>query len=176
RLDLYEVDGSGLASGPTVVASAGATPFGFGFDNKDHLIVSEAFGGAPDASAVSSYRLSAGGLETVSASVPTTETAACWIAVTENGKFAYAGNAGTASVTGYRVAVDGSLEILDGDGKTASAAAGVTDLAVSRDSRFLYGRLGNQTVGAWSIAADGSLGDLGAVPGLPAGAAGIAAA
>jgi 6-phosphogluconolactonase (cycloisomerase 2 family) len=175
RIDVFDVGADGLATGPTVVASAGATPFGFGFDNKDHAIVSEAFGGAADASAVSSYDLVGGGLQTVSASVPTTETAACWIAVTANGKFAYAGNAGTASVTGYRVSPDGSLTILDADGKTGSATAGITDLAVSRNSQFLYGRVGNGTVAAWSINANGSLVDLGAVPGLPVGAAGIAA-
>lgn len=175
RIDLFPVDEAGVAGDATVVPSAGPTPFGFGFDNKDHLIVSEAFGGAPDASAVSSYRLGGSGLETVSASVPTTETAACWIAITGNGRFAYAGNAGTASITGYGVAPDGSLSILDADGKTASAASGVTDLAVSSNSRFLYGRLGDGTVGAWAVGADGSLETLGAVPGLPPGAAGIAA-
>lgn len=176
RLDVYAVAADGLATGPTVVASAGPTPFGFAFDNKGHAIVSEAFGGAPDASAVSSYALAGDGLQTVSPSVPTTETAACWVAVTNDGRFAYAGNAGTASVTGYRVAPDGSLAILDADGKTASAAAGVTDLALSRDSRFLYGRISDRTVAAWAVGADGSLADLGAIPGLPAGAAGIAAA
>jgi 6-phosphogluconolactonase len=176
RIDLYAVGRDGLATGPTVAPSAGATPFGFGFDNRGTLIVSEAFGGAAGASAVSSYRVADGGLTTVSASVPTTETAACWIAVTNNGKFAYAGNAGTNSVTGYRVGADGTLEVLDADGRTGSSSAGVTDLAVSRNSRFLYARLGNGTVDAWAIAADGSLSSLGAVPGLPAGAAGIAAA
>lgn len=175
RIDVFTVDGNGLAQGPTVAPSVGITPFGFGFDNKGTVIVSEAFGGAANGSAVSSYRLAGGDLQVVSPSVPTTETAACWIAVTADGRFAYAGNAGTASVTGYRVAPDGSLEILDADGKTASAAAGVTDLAVSASSRFLHGRLGNGTVGTWRISADGSLADLGAVPGLPAGAAGIAA-
>ena len=175
RIDIFNVGPDGVASAATVAASAGVTPFGFGFDNKDHVIVSEAFGGAANASAVSSYSLTAAGLQTVSTSVPTTETAACWIAVTANGKFAYAGNAGTASVTGYRVAPGGGLTILDTDGKTASAAAGITDLAVSRNSRFLYGRLGNGTVGTWAIDAAGALHDLGAVPGLPAGAAGIAA-
>jgi hypothetical protein len=57
RIDLYSVGADGYATGPAVVASAGATPFGFGFDNKAHLVVSEAFGGAADASAVSSYDL-----------------------------------------------------------------------------------------------------------------------
>ena len=50
-------------------------------------------------------------LGVVTSSAPTTETAACWIAVTANGRFAYAGNAG-GSVTAYRVAPDGSLWVL----------------------------------------------------------------
>ena len=111
----------------------------------------------------------------MTSSLGTTETAACWVAVTNDGRFAYAGNAGTASVTGYRVAPDGTLSLLTAGGKTGTAAAGVTDLATSRDSRFLYGRIGNGTVAAWAIENDGTLTDLGAVGGLPTGAAGIAA-
>ena len=173
-LDVYAVDRNGMASGPTTVASAGPTPFGFGFDNKSHLIVSEAFGGASDASSVSSYRVTDGGLELVTASATTTETAACWIATTGNGKFAYAGNAGTNSISGYRIGNDGALTLLDADGKTATAPAGVTDLATSVDSQSLYARLGDGSVGGWSIAADGSLSPLGSIGGLPRGAAGIA--
>jgi 6-phosphogluconolactonase (cycloisomerase 2 family) len=174
HIDVYAVGAGGYATGPTVLPSAGVTPFGFAFDNKDHLIVSEAFGGAVGASAVSSYTVGTGALTTVSASVPTTETAACWIAVTNNGRFAYAGNAG-GSVTGYRVGTDGSLTILDADGRTAAPGAGVTDLALSRNSKVLYSRLSNGTVGAWAVQRDGSLDSVGSTPGLPAGAAGIAA-
>jgi 6-phosphogluconolactonase (cycloisomerase 2 family) len=175
RLDVYSVDESGVAGAPNVVASSGATPFGFAIDRQDHVIVSEAFGGAADASAVSSYTLDGDDLDSVSASVPTTETAACWIALSGNGKFAYAGNAGTASVTGYRVGNDGALTVLDADGKTASAPAGVTDLDVSTGSQFLFGRLGDGSVAAWPIGADGSLGEIHTIGGLPASAVGIAA-
>ena len=63
----------------------------------------------------------------------------------------------------------------DADGRTAAPGAGVTDLALSRNSHFLYGRLGNGTVGVWAIGNDGSLTDLGSAAGLPNGAAGIAA-
>jgi 6-phosphogluconolactonase (cycloisomerase 2 family) len=176
KIDVYAVGADGLATGPTVVDSVGVTPFGFGFDNKDHLIVSEAFGGGPDASAVSSYDVGEGALSPVSESVPTTETAACWIAVANSGRFAFAGNAG-GSVSAYAVAPDGTLTLRDSDGRTAAPGAGVTDLAVSRNSQFLYGRLGNGSVAAWAIGNDGSLTDLGHQAGLPlAGAAGIAAA
>ncbi|HEX5613865.1 MAG TPA: beta-propeller fold lactonase family protein [Acidimicrobiia bacterium] len=174
-LSLYRVGADGLATGPTTVASSGVTPFGFDFDNKGHVLVSEAFGGAADASAASSYTIGDGALDLVSGSVPTTETAACWLVVSNDGRFAYTGNAGTASITGYAVGTDGSLTILDADGKTASAPAGVTDLALSVNSKFLYARMGNGTIGSYRVGSDGSLSDLGAAPGLPAGAAGIAA-
>jgi 6-phosphogluconolactonase (cycloisomerase 2 family) len=174
HIDIYAVGADGLAIGPTALPSAGVTPFGFGFDNKDHLIVSEAFGGAADGSAVSTYGIGSGSLDIVTPSASTTETAACWIAVTNNGRFTYAGNAG-GSISGYRVAPDGSLSILDADGRTAAPGTGVTDLAVSHNSQFLYARLGNGTVGAWSIGADGHLTALAPAAGLPAGAAGIAA-
>jgi 6-phosphogluconolactonase len=175
RLGFYDVGRNGLASGPTVAASAGVTPFGFDFDNKGHLIVSEAFAGAPDGSAVSSYDLVDGSAVVVSPSIATTETAACWVVTTNNGKFAYSGNAGTNSITGFGVADDGELTLLTPDGKTAAAAAGVTDLATSENGKYLYARLGNGTVGAYTIHASGSLTPLATAGGLPAGAAGIAA-
>ena len=176
RFDVYTVDGRGRASNPTVVVSAGVTPFGFAIDDDLHAIVSEAFGGAPDGSAVSSYDLRRGGFRVVSPSVPTTETAACWIAISTDGRYAYAGNAGTNSITGYSIGRRGELTILDADGKTAEAPAGVTDLATSSDGTSLYARLGNGTVGAWTINDDGSLTSVGTFPGLPAtGTAGIAA-
>jgi hypothetical protein len=68
------------------------------------------------------------------------------------------------------------LTLRDVDGRTAAPGAGVTDLALSRDSHFLYGRLGNGMVEAWAVGVDGSLTDLGHQAGLPLmGAAGIAA-
>lgn len=54
----YAVGAGGLASGASVYASSGPTPFGFAFDKRGTLIVSEAFGGA--ASALSSYALDGG--------------------------------------------------------------------------------------------------------------------
>ncbi len=175
QIDVYEVGRDGLASGPTVSPSPGVTPFGFDFDRRGHAIVSEAFGGQAGASAVSSLAVSSSGVSVISASVPTTETAACWVVTTIDGRYAYAGNAGSSSISGYAIAPDGTLTLLTPGGKTASTAAGATDLATSRDSRFLYARISNGTVGAFAIEADGSLTALPAAPGLPAGAAGIAA-
>ena len=173
----YLVGADGLASAPAVHPSAGTTPFGFDFSQHRYLIVSEAFGGAADASAVSSYELGRDNLQVVSPSIPTHQTAACWVVVTDNGKYAYTTNTGSGSVSGYRVSHDGTLTLLDADGRTGDTGAGSTpiDAALSRNSRYLYVlNSGTHTVAAFQINGDGSLVPLGEV-GIPAGSVGIAA-
>jgi 6-phosphogluconolactonase len=176
-LSAYRVQRDGRAIGPIVNASNGVTPFGFAFDRRGHLLVSEAFGGAPDASATSSYGVRRDGtLRVISGSVPTTETAACWLVVTRDGRFAYVTNTGSASVSGYRVGRDGSLALLDADGKTGTTGASPIDAALSRGSRYLYTLdASSHTITGFRVRSNGSLESLGQIGGLPAGAAGLAA-
>jgi 6-phosphogluconolactonase len=55
RINTYTINDDGLPSPPMDNASNGMTPFGFAFNNADTLVVSEAFGGAANQSAASSY-------------------------------------------------------------------------------------------------------------------------
>ena len=176
-IDTYEVDeGTGLAEGPTPQPSAGATPFGFAFDGRGHLIVSEAFGGAPDASAVSSYGFEDGVLEPITASAPTTETAACWIVVTKNNRFTYTTNTGSGSISGYRIGHEGDLSLLDADGRTAITGPGPIDMALSHNSRFLYSlNSGDGTLSGFRVGARGDLTPIGGAAGLPLSATGLVA-
>ncbi len=170
-IDVYRLGEDGVARSHVSVPSAGATPFGFDFTPSGALAVSEA-----GPSAASTYAVRRGGLRTLSASVANTEAAACWLVVTDDGRFAYTGNGGgSQSVSGYRVGAGASLSLLDADGRTGEAAAGVSDIALSDGSRYLYARLGDGTVGGYVVHRDGSLSALPVVAGLPAGAAGIAA-
>ena len=170
---------TGNASGPNVQASAGTTPFGFEFDSKDHLIVSEAFGGAPNGSAASSYDVSRNGnLTTVSASSPTHQTAACWVALSKNGRYAYTTNAGSGTVTGYSVANDGSLTLLDPSGVSGTIGAGSspTDATVSGNGRFLYVLAsGTHQIAGFEIANNGSLTPIGTADNLLPGMVGLVA-
>ena len=176
RILTYDVGPDGRASQPTVHASAGTTPFGFAFAGRDVLAVSEAFGGAANASAASSYSLGKGFFEVVSASVPTTETAACWAVATRNGRFVYVTNTGSGTVSGYSVANDGALTLLDANGVTGVTGGAPADAALSHDSRFLYVLTGGVlAVRAFAVAADGSLTPVAGASGLPAGSVGIAA-
>ena len=179
RILTYTVNAQGLASGPAVHVSAGMTPFGFAFARRSFLLVSEAFGGAVNASATSSYRLGAGGtLQTISASVATTETAACWTVVTNNSRFAYVTNTGSGTVTGYAVGNDGHLTVLDADGVTGETGMGSapTDADFSSSSKFLYVlNSGNGSIAIFAVAANGSLATVPGVSGLPSSATGLAA-
>jgi len=170
----YNVTKDGIQP-PTAYASAGQTPFGFAFGDRNILIVSEAFGGAANASALSSYLVGTGSLTTVSPSAATNQTAACWVVVTGNGKYVYTTNAGSASVSGYAVAHDGSLTLLNGDGRTGITGTSPTDAALSRNSQYLYVlNAGSDTISAFAVGADGSLTVLGEVA-VPATSVGIAA-
>lgn len=177
-ISTYTVDGNGLATGPTAHPSAGATPFGFAFDKRGTLIVSEAFRGAPGASAVSSYHVAANGdISNVTPSSATTQTASCWIAISKNGKFAYTTNTGSGSVTGYRIGEDGSLTILDADGRTGVTGAGTApiDAAFSVNGRFLYTlNEASHSISAFRVGVDGSLTAAGGIAGLPVASVGLA--
>lgn len=174
----YAVSADGLATGPVTTPSSGQTPFGFAFAHRSVLIVSEAFGGAADASAASSYAVDDATLSLLSGSVATTETAACWFVVTPDGRYAYTTNAGSGSVSGYRVETDGRLALLTADGRTGvtGVGSGPSDEALSRNGRFLYVLAnGAHAIEAFAIGSDGSLTSVGGASGLPAGMAGLAA-
>lgn len=172
----FAVDRHGLAGAAVVNQSKGMTPFGFDFTKRGDLVVSEAFGGAENASAVSSYRVnSGGGLHTRSASVATAQTAACWVVVTNNGKFAYVTNTQSASVSGYAIGRDGSLTLLNEDGRTGETGETPIDVAFSRNDRFLYTlNSGSDSISAFEVMADGSLVAVDGVDGLIDGYVGLA--
>lgn len=173
----YTVEKDGTLGPPQPQPAAGVTPFGFEFDHHGTLVVSEAFGGAADASTVSSYGVARDGtIHPIDPTVPTTETAACWIAISTDGRYAYTTNGGSASVTGFRIDGSGDLTILDADGVTAPTGDNPLDAAFSSGGRYLYVlSRASQQVDVFSLAADGSLDHVQAASGLPLSANGMAA-
>ena len=176
RLDVFDVNDDGLLGAMNVFASSGATPFGFAFGKHDQFFVSEAFGGTPHASAISSYQVTGpAALALISPSVPTTETAACWVAVTPDGRFLYTTNAGSGTVSGYGIRPDGTIALLDGDGVTGVTGGGVTDVTLTSNGRYLYAlRSGAGAIAIFRVEEHGALTALGTMS-VPMGANGIAA-
>ena len=137
----------------------------------------EAGGGQGGLSAASSYEVSANGsLTVVSGSAPTFQRAACWLVVTNDGRYAYTGNAASDSISGFGIGTDGSLSLLSPDGRSGETNAGATDMALSMNSQFLYVRNSRAgTISGFAVQSDGSLQKLDDASELPSGSAGLAA-
>jgi 6-phosphogluconolactonase len=171
-IDLYPVDQSGVAGTPVVAPSAGATPFGFDFDPSGHLLVSEAGGSA------SSYAVGLGALGVISGTVTTHQAAPCWLVATRDGRFAYAANGGSGTISGFSVAANGAISLLDASGVNADLGptSHPLDETISGDGRFLYNLTdGLHRITGFRINPDGSLTQVTIATGLPVGADGIAA-
>jgi 6-phosphogluconolactonase len=174
-IDVFQVGDDGLTTGPVPTPSNGPVPFGFDFDRRGHLIVSETFGGAPNAGAASSYELAADGTPSViSGSVGSEQTATCWVVT--NGSSVYTTNTMSGSISRYRIDKDGILTLQEAVAGTTGGAP--IDMALDRDGQFLYAVVDTTgTIAAFRIEDDGSLTPLrgGGARGLPPFAQGIAA-
>jgi 6-phosphogluconolactonase (cycloisomerase 2 family) len=177
-IDTFTVDSNGVAGPVNTHVSAGTTPFGFAIGKRDQVIVSEAAGGATDQSSVSSYQLvKDGSLAVISPAVGTTETAACWAIVSNDGRFTYTTNAGSGSISGYSIDFDGTLTLLDADGRTGNTGKGTgpLDMALSNDGRNLYTLNGrSDTIGVFEVKDKGGLASLNSHINVPASANGLA--
>jgi 6-phosphogluconolactonase (cycloisomerase 2 family) len=160
-ISTYSVHNDGLTSDLSAHSAVGITPFGFGFDNHDQLIVTDAFGGGAGQSAVGPKG--------------TRQTSACWLAITNNSKYCYSANTGSNSITGYRI-VGGRLSLLSSSGVTAVSGTTPIDIAVSNNSKFLYNlNSGSHSITEFRVNEDGSLGAISTVGNLPSGAVGLVA-
>jgi len=167
RLESYEIRNDGALGNAVVTPAAGTTPFGFDFATRGKVVVSEAASGS-----ASSYDIgSNGALAVVSAAAPTLQRAPCWLIVNNSGRFAYTANAGSATITGFGIDAQGTLTRLASTGVSGDLGAGAQplDLDMSRNGNFLYVmKNGTGTVGAFSVAGDGSLTAMSDTPGLVA--------
>lgn len=170
-IDSYNVE-KGVAHGPIVNLSAGPAPYGFGFTGSNILVISEAA-----SSSASSYKVTGKGLKGISLSVPDTQAAACWLVVTADGKFAYAANAASGTVSAYQVSDRGILTLRSANGIDGSTGAGShpIDMSFGSHDQFLYVLAsGSNTISAFMVNLDGSLSFITMVA-SPAGASGLAA-
>jgi 6-phosphogluconolactonase len=163
RLVLYPLNASGIPGARTVVASPGPTPFGADFDPAGRYILSEGNVGpmrmaVPDGSSVSSLTVTGTGRTVISESVPTTETAACWIQITPDGDYAYTTNTGSNSITGFRIGSNGALTRLTPDGKTGTTPPMSAPLDMAFADGYLYAVTpGDGGIHAFRVNGDGSL-------------------
>lgn len=181
KLDVFQVLPDGRLSDVTVNSSAGPGAFAVTFANNT-AIVAETGPGGPNSSGMSSYAFGASNtLVPVSSSVATLGTANCWNVVTPDGRFVYASNSGSSSISGFQIGSGGALTPIPGTVVGLNPAGSTNlDITISADGAYLYSlNAASGAVGIFAIrASDGSLTNLGTVAGgLPASAGlnGIAA-
>ncbi len=154
-IDTFAVDGDGALSNFKSFTSPAPPPFGFAAGSRSRIFVTQANGGGanPGGSSVSSYRVNDDGdLEVISDSVPSLQTAACWLVLTRNEQFAFTANTPNDSISSYQVECDGHLTLLASVAATTGAGSGPVDMALSHDNLFIYSlNPGNGTIGSFSL-------------------------
>jgi 6-phosphogluconolactonase len=186
-IDTFVVGNDGKAGPAVAHPSSDTFPFGFSFDNKNHLIVSNLHDPSGTViGSVSTYDVSASGDVTPIDTKSSEGVLPCWIATTNNGRFTYAVNTGAglpATVKGFALSPKGELTPLGPPTGTGEFAR--TDATFSRDSKYLYvlspqvaPPFGASHIDEYSVGNDGNLTLIGSTPAganLGIGATGLAA-
>ena len=134
KIDVFAVSAFGKLDQPNVVSSAGMTPFGFEFTERGYLIVSEAA-----SASLSSYAESRrAGLDVISAVVPDTQKAPCWVAISADDRYAYTANAGSASISSYEIGRGGQIQLKAARAGELAEGGTPLDLTLGRVGHFLY--------------------------------------
>jgi 6-phosphogluconolactonase (cycloisomerase 2 family) len=172
-IDVFRVLSDGTLSAIKTNASAGPGAFAVGFAPNGAAIVSETGSSTPNSSAISSYNVNPdGSLTAISISVPTLGKANCWNAITPDGHFVYASNAGTSTIAGFAVGAAGTLTALPGTVLAVNPSGSANlDITISADGKFLFSlNAATGAVGMFAIQSNGTLTNLGTTGGLPASA------
>lgn len=178
-IDVFSLENDGLADGHQMFASPNPPPFGFASGRHNRIYVSEANGGGgnPGGSTVSSYQVTEeGGLEVISQSVPSTQTAACWMVLSKDERFAFSSNTPNDSLSSFRVGKDGGLSLLNPKAAQPAMGSAPVDTAFEKEGKYLYVlNTGNGSIGIYRLKENGDLKPAGSAAGLPAGINGLAA-
>jgi 6-phosphogluconolactonase (cycloisomerase 2 family) len=179
-INLFSVNFDGSVNAGAPQTFAGQTPSGLAVGDRGRIFVSEAFSNAPNGGAISSFGFSSiGTLQPISTSIPTLQTGPNSVVLTDDGQFGFVSNSGSGTISGFRIGSDGSLSLLNTNGISGTTGNGSSpiELAVSRDSRFLFTlNSGTNELSGFDISSNGSLGPLNpaATTGLPTGLNGLA--
>lgn len=172
KITTFPVDVHGVAGPGTSILSTGQTPFGFEIARDRYLITSNAAGGAPNASSATSYNgVNSGNLSPVNGAVGNNQAAACWVAVTEHGSFAFVTNTGSDNISSYYVGLFGGLYLVHAAIPTEDAP---TEIIVAENNVYVYALNSmSHTISGYRRTFLGNLNAIGTTTGLPNFATGI---
>jgi 6-phosphogluconolactonase len=176
KIITYTINEDGIPGMMHSITAAHPTPFGFATGTNGNIFVSEAAGGAAGASTMSSYHVSNNGMiSLVTGPVPSGQSAACWVVITGDGKFAFATNTAGNNLSTYNVNVATAALSLN-TGIAALTGMGPIDAALNNNSKYLYIlNTGSHTIGVYEVADNGGLSLIQTQTGIPVGSTGLAA-
>ena len=155
--------------------AAGATPFGFSFGRDNIFYVSEAAGGAANASTVSSYVVNdAGDVKLVDGPLATNGSAACWLAITDDARTMFSTNTAGGDISSVSATESGELSLAN-DGNRTATGNGPVDAALDMRSRYLYVLAAgtSNSIFSYAIGDGGELKEIDEDAGLPEHPAGL---
>ncbi len=163
-IDVFTVGPSGQPSNTFTANPAGVpSPFGFTFDDQEHLVMTDAV-----ISTLITYTVHSDGTVKRVASQPNGQQAMCWVAQIA-GNF-YVVNSASSTITGYHIDPAGTSTVFTQN----TTRQGPIDLVGTRDGQFLYVQIGTAGgVDGFRIKPDGTLDQVVTLTGLP-GMQGIA--
>lgn len=180
-ISVFRVLGDGRTELRDRFASNNHTPFAASLGHHGLVALSESNESipriaVPNGGSVSTYRFTEeGSLVPISRAIPAHQGGTCWVRITPNGKFAYAANTGSGSLSSYLVSSHGELSLLASRATDTGGAFSVPiDIGITGDGKFLYvlsSLIG--TVKGFRIENDGSLTPVVSVDGFPISMQGI---
>jgi 6-phosphogluconolactonase (cycloisomerase 2 family) len=176
QIDSFSVGTGGLltaaASSPTAAQALG--PFGSEFRPTDpsQLFVTNAHAG-PGAGSVSAFSVAGDATLSSIDSSPFTngQSGTCWVEISHDGRFLFAVNTGSGTISRYSVNAAGSLTLLGNTPLRATGAVGAVDARLSPDGGTLFVDESRAAAVATFAVNGGDLTELPSSPtSLPAGA------
>jgi len=173
-IDSFTLDRNGRphAAPGSPYAAQGLGPFGSQFSptNPNQLFVDNAHNGTGLGTVSAFDDLPNGTLSPIGASpFADFQTAPCWQVISPDGRYLYALDTGSAEISSYAIAPDGTLTLFRNTPVSSTAGVTGTDVALSADGRTLYLNMGKVN-GVGEFAVDG--GTVTQLPGSPVPASG----
>jgi hypothetical protein len=134
-------DGRLTAAPGSPFAAQGVGPFGSEFrpTSSVQLFVSNAHNGGTNGTISALADAADGTLTSIGASpYPDLQAAPCWVEISHDGRYLFAVNTASTSVSRFEIAADGSLTLLGSTPFSQTAGIGATDARLSADGSTLY--------------------------------------
>ena len=181
-IDVFRVQENGQVELSARIASNNHTPFAATLGKHHIMALSESNESqpriaVPNGGSVSTYRFTDDStLEPISQGTPDNQSGTCWVRITPDGRFAFAANTGSGSISSYAVSNHGELTLLQSiAAETGGPFSVPVDMAITPDGKYLYilsSLIG--TLKGYRIGTDGSLSPFVNVSGFPISMQGIA--